>query len=64
MMPWQKAPLVDRTAPATIFPEESGMADQTNLQAHVASYDRMIAMMKWGGLAVFLIAAFIVWLIA
>jgi hypothetical protein len=45
------------------------MADRTDpqapeLRAHVASYDRLIAMMKWGGLAVFLIAAFIVWLIA
>ncbi|RYD45954.1 MAG: aa3-type cytochrome c oxidase subunit IV [Verrucomicrobiaceae bacterium] len=45
------------------------MADRTDpnpahLQAHVSSYGRMIAMMKWGGLAVFLIAAFIVWLIA
>ncbi|WP_233150947.1 MULTISPECIES: aa3-type cytochrome c oxidase subunit IV [Sphingomonas] len=39
----------------------SGKGD---LNAHVATYDRMIGMMKWGALGVFLIAAIVVWLIA
>ncbi len=40
------------------------MAGKGDLNAHVATYDRMIGMMKWGGLAVFLLAAIVVWLIA
>jgi len=40
------------------------MAGNTDLNAHVASYDRMIGMMKWGGLAVVIIVAIVIWLIA
>lgn len=40
------------------------MADQTNMKAHVASYDRMISMLKWGGLGVAVVAAGVIWLIA
>lgn len=40
------------------------MADQTDLNAHVASYDRMIAMLKWGAVGVAIIAAAVIWLIA
>ena len=40
------------------------MADNTDLQTHVHTYDRMINTMKWGGLAVVVIAAVVIWLIA
>jgi len=40
------------------------MAGNTDLNSHVHTYDRMIGMLKWGGLAVFVIAALVVWLIA
>lgn len=40
------------------------MADQTDMKAHVADYDKMIAMLKWGALGVAIIAAGVIWLIA
>jgi len=40
------------------------MASDTDLKSHVHTYDRMIGTLKWGGLAVFLVAALVVWLIA
>ncbi|MBB5714928.1 aa3-type cytochrome c oxidase subunit IV [Sphingomonas aerophila] len=40
------------------------MADDVNIKGHVATYSSMIAMLKWGGLAVFIIAALVVWLIS
>ena len=40
------------------------MAGNSDLTSHVNTYGRMIGMLKWGGLAVFIIAALVVWLIA
>lgn len=40
------------------------MADQAEMNGHVATYDRLIGMLKWGGIAVFLIAAVVIWLLA
>ena len=40
------------------------MADDANLKSHVATYDRIIGLLKWGSVAVFLIAAAVVWLIS
>ncbi|MBM6576802.1 MAG: aa3-type cytochrome c oxidase subunit IV [Sphingomonas sp.] len=40
------------------------MAGNTDLNAHVASYDRMIGMMKWGSVGVAIIVAIVIWLIA
>ena len=40
------------------------MADGVNMKGHVATYSSMIAMPKWGGLATFIIAALVVWLIS
>ncbi|NTS66210.1 aa3-type cytochrome c oxidase subunit IV [Sphingomonas sp. HHU CXW] len=34
------------------------------MKAHVSTYDRVIAMMKWGSVAVAIIAFFVIWLIA
>jgi hypothetical protein len=34
------------------------------MEAHVATYGGMIGMLKWGAVAVFVIAAFVIWLIA
>ncbi|OWK33553.1 aa3-type cytochrome c oxidase subunit IV [Sphingomonas dokdonensis] len=33
-------------------------------KAHAATYDRVMAMLKWGTLACILLAAFVIWLIA
>jgi hypothetical protein len=44
--------------------EATDMADDVNIKGHVATYSSMIAMLKWGGLAVFIIAALVVWLIS
>ena len=38
--------------------------DRGSLQTHVRTYDRVIAMLKWGGVAVFFIAVAVVLLIA
>jgi hypothetical protein len=40
------------------------MAGHSDTKVDVGTYDRMIAMMKWGGLACFLLAALVIWLIA
>lgn len=40
------------------------MADEADMNGHVATYDRLIGMLKWGGIAVFLIAATVVWVIS
>ena len=40
------------------------MADNGNLDAHVRTYSGLIGMLKWGGVAVFIIAAMVVWLIS
>ncbi len=40
------------------------MADDANLQAHVKTYDGLINMLFYGGIAVAVIAAIVIWLIA
>lgn len=40
------------------------MAEHTDMKAHVASYDRMIGMLKWGSVAVAIVAVLVIWLIA
>lgn len=35
----------------------------TDMKAHVASYDRMIGMLKWGAIACVVIVAAVIWLI-
>ena len=40
------------------------MADDVNIRGHAATYSSLIAMLKWGGAAVFIIAALVIWLIA
>ncbi|SEN08042.1 hypothetical protein SAMN05192583_1972 [Sphingomonas gellani] len=52
-----------KLSPETLCREQP-MADDANLQGHVATYSQLIGMLKWGGLACFLIAAFVIWLIA
>ena len=37
--------------------------DRGSLQAHVKTYDGVIAMLKWGTVASVLIAALVIWLI-
>lgn len=36
----------------------------TDLKPHVQTYDSVITLLKWGGLACFVVAALVVWLIA
>ena len=40
------------------------MADDANLKGHVATYDSLIALMKWGAVAVAIIAAGVIWIIS
>ncbi len=40
------------------------MAGDGNMNAHVTTYDKVITMMKWGSVAVAIIAALVIWLIA
>jgi len=40
------------------------MAGNTDLKSHVHTYDRMIGLLKWGGVACFFLALFVIWLIA
>lgn len=40
------------------------MADDKDIQGHAATYDSLIALLKWGAVAVALIAAMVIWLIA
>lgn len=40
--------------------QESGM----DMPAHVDTYGRVMAMLKWGAVGCFLVGAFVVWLIA
>ncbi len=39
------------------------MADG-NLKPHIATYDRVIGMLKWGAVGCAIVAAFVIWLIA
>ena len=40
------------------------MAGNSDLKAHVHTYDRMIGLLKWGSVAVAVIVALVLWLIA
>ncbi len=40
------------------------MADDKNIQGHAATYASLISLLKWGALAVAVIAAMVIWLIA
>lgn len=42
------------------------MADQSGMDmpAHVETYGNVMALLKWGTVACFIVAAFVVWLIA
>ncbi|MDQ1157491.1 hypothetical protein QE385_001818 [Sphingomonas sp. SORGH_AS 950] len=40
---------------------ETGTGD---MKAHVATYDRMIGMLKWGSIGVAILVAIVLWLIA
>ena len=40
------------------------MAETGDLKAHVSTYDRVIGLLKWGAVACFILAFFVVWLIA
>ncbi|MDP1028081.1 aa3-type cytochrome c oxidase subunit IV [Sphingomonas sp. KR1UV-12] len=40
------------------------MAGHGDTKVDVKTYDRMISMMKYGGVACFLLAALVIWLIA
>ena len=40
------------------------MADDADLKGHVRTYDSLIALMKWGAVAVFVIAFAVIWLIS
>ena len=40
------------------------MADDANIKSHVATYESIIGLLKWGSVAVFIIAAAVVWLIS
>lgn len=45
-------------------PERMTMAGNGDMNAHISSYDRMIAMLKWGAVACFVVVAIVIWLIA
>ncbi len=40
------------------------MADETDIQGHAATYASLIALLKWGALAVAIIALLVIWMIA
>lgn len=40
------------------------MADDADLKGHAATYDGLIALLKWGALGVAVIVAGVIWLIA
>ena len=39
-------------------------AQPSEMKARVSTYDRMIGMLKWGAVACFILAFFVIWLIA
>jgi hypothetical protein len=44
---------------------DTGIAGGTGeMKAHVATYDLMIGMLKWGAVAVAILVAIVLWLIA
>lgn len=40
------------------------MADQSDMKAHVSTYDGVMAMLKWGAIVCFILAFVVIWLIA
>ena len=40
------------------------MADDRNIEGHAATYGSLISLLKWGAVAVFVIAFLVIWLIA
>lgn len=40
------------------------MAGDMDIRAHSSTYGRVIGLLKWGAVACFLLAFFVVWLIA
>lgn len=40
------------------------MADEGEIKTHVSTYDSVIGMLKWGAVACFILAFFVVWLIS
>ena len=36
---------------------------KTDMAAHVQTYDGVIGLLKWGGIAAFFIAAMVIWLL-
>lgn len=40
------------------------MAEPGNMNAHVATYTSVMAMLKWGAVGCFLLGAGVIWLIA
>jgi len=40
------------------------MAEQGNMKAHVATYNGMLGMLKWGTVGCVIIVATVIWLIA
>lgn len=44
---------------------DTGIAGSTGeMKAHIATYDLMIGMLKWGAVAVAILVAIVLWLIA
>ncbi|SOB79944.1 aa3 type cytochrome c oxidase subunit IV [Sphingomonas guangdongensis] len=40
------------------------MADQSDMKAHVSTYNSVMAFLKWGTVACAIVAAAVVWIIA
>lgn len=40
------------------------MADHSDMKAHTSTYESVMAMMKWGTVICFILAFFVIWLIA
>jgi len=40
------------------------MADDANLKGHVATYDGVIGMLKWGAIGCAVVVALVIWLIS
>ena len=36
---------------------------KTDMAAHVQTYDGVISLLKWGGVAAFVVAAMVIWLL-
>ena len=40
------------------------MADESDLSGHVATYDGLIGLLKWGAVAVAVVVATVIWIIS